>query len=58
MYIIIFMIDRKGLRKFTNFERLLEQDPSGRIMQVRLTKKKKNYIQNNYTIFQFQILSE
>jgi protein-S-isoprenylcysteine O-methyltransferase Ste14 len=25
--------DRKGLRKFTNFERLLEQDPTGRIMQ-------------------------
>ena len=26
---------RKGLRKFNNFERLLEQDPSGQIMQVR-----------------------
>eukprot|EP00560_Eucampia_antarctica_P009503 CAMPEP_0197829318 /NCGR_PEP_ID=MMETSP1437-20131217/5754_1 /TAXON_ID=49252 ORGANISM="Eucampia antarctica, Strain CCMP1452" /NCGR_SAMPLE_ID=MMETSP1437 /ASSEMBLY_ACC=CAM_ASM_001096 /LENGTH=287 /DNA_ID=CAMNT_0043430903 /DNA_START=162 /DNA_END=1023 /DNA_ORIENTATION=- len=25
--------DRKGLRKFSNFERLLEQDPTGRIMQ-------------------------
>lgn len=25
--------DRKGLRKFTNFERLLQQDPSGRIMK-------------------------
>lgn len=25
--------DRKGLRKFTNFERLLEQDPTGSIMQ-------------------------
>lgn len=27
---------RKGLRKFNNFERLLEQDPSGQIMQVCL----------------------
>ena len=26
---------RKGMRKFNNFERLLEQDPSGQIMQVR-----------------------
>jgi hypothetical protein len=26
---------RKGLRKFTNFERLLQQDPTGMIMQVR-----------------------
>ena len=25
---------RKGLRKFNNFERLLEQDPTGQIMQV------------------------
>lgn len=25
---------RKGLRKFTNFERLLQQDPSGMIVQV------------------------
>ena len=25
--------DRKGLRKFSNFERLLEQDPTGRIFQ-------------------------
>lgn len=25
--------DRKGLRKFTNFERLLQQDPTGRIMK-------------------------
>lgn len=25
--------DRKGLRKFSNFERLLEQDPTGEIMQ-------------------------
>ena len=25
---------RKGLRKFTNFERLLEQDPTGMIIQV------------------------
>jgi hypothetical protein len=25
--------DRKGLRKFTNFERLLEQDPSGSLMR-------------------------
>lgn len=25
--------DRKGLRKFTNFERLLQQDPTGTIMQ-------------------------
>ena len=25
--------DRKGLRKFTNFERLLQQDPSGQLMQ-------------------------
>ncbi|GKY98846.1 hypothetical protein MPSEU_000840600 [Mayamaea pseudoterrestris] len=25
--------DRKGLRKFSNFERLLEQDPTGSIMQ-------------------------
>lgn len=25
--------DRKGLRKFTNFERLLQQDPSGRVMK-------------------------
>ena len=28
--------NRKGLRKFNNFERLLEQDPSGQIMQVCL----------------------
>lgn len=27
---------RKGLRKFNNFERLLEQDPTGQIMQVCL----------------------
>ena len=27
--------DRKGLRKFTNFERLIEQDPTGTIFQVR-----------------------
>jgi len=27
---------KKGLRKFNNFERLLEQDPTGQIMQVRL----------------------
>jgi hypothetical protein len=27
---------RKGLRKFTNFERLLQQDPTGMIMQVRV----------------------
>ena len=27
------MQDRKGLRKFANFERLLEQDPTGTIMQ-------------------------
>lgn len=27
--------DRKGLRKFSNFELLLEQDPTGTIMQVR-----------------------
>lgn len=26
---------RKGLRKFTNFERLLQQDPTGMIVQVR-----------------------
>lgn len=26
--------DRKGLRKFNNFERLLEQDPTGTILQV------------------------
>lgn len=25
---------KKGLRKFNNFERLLEQDPTGQIMQV------------------------
>jgi hypothetical protein len=25
--------DRKGMRKFTNFERLMEQDPSGRIIK-------------------------
>jgi hypothetical protein len=25
--------DRKGLRKFTNFERLLQQDPSGQLMR-------------------------
>lgn len=25
--------DRKGLRKFNNFERLLQQDPSGRVLQ-------------------------
>lgn len=25
---------RKGLRKFTNFERLLQQDPTGMIVQV------------------------
>ena len=25
--------DRKGLRKFTNFERLLQQDPTGTILQ-------------------------
>lgn len=24
---------RKGLKKFTNFERLIEQDPTGTIMQ-------------------------
>jgi hypothetical protein len=28
---------RKGLRKFTNFERLLQQDPTGMIVQVRTT---------------------
>ncbi len=28
--------NRKGLRKFNNFERLLEQDPSGQVMQVCL----------------------
>jgi len=28
--------DRKGLRKFSNFERLLQQDPTGTIMQVSL----------------------
>ena len=27
--------DRKGLRKFTNFERLMQQDPAGVIFQVR-----------------------
>lgn len=27
---------RKGLRKFTNFERLLRQDPTGMVVQVRL----------------------
>ena len=27
--------DRKGLRKFTNFERLIQQDPTGTIFQVR-----------------------
>ena len=27
---------KKGLRKFNNFERLLEQDPTGQIMQVCL----------------------
>ena len=27
--------DRKGLRKFSNFERLMQQDPTGRILQVR-----------------------
>jgi hypothetical protein len=26
--------DRKGLRKFTNFERLIQQDPTGTIFQV------------------------
>lgn len=26
--------DKKGLRKFNNFERLLEQDPTGQIVQV------------------------
>jgi len=28
--------DRKGLRKFNNFERLMQQDSTGRILQVRL----------------------
>lgn len=27
---------RKGLRKFTNFERLLQQDPTGMVVQVRI----------------------
>ena len=27
------MQDRKGLRKFTNFERLIQQDPTGTILQ-------------------------
>lgn len=27
--------DRKGLRKFTNFERLIQQDPTGTIFQVQ-----------------------
>jgi len=31
---------RKGLRKFTNFERLIQQDPTGMIFQVRICIKK------------------
>jgi hypothetical protein len=35
--------DRKGLRKFSNFERLLQQDPTGTIIQVMPPLKKTEF---------------
>jgi hypothetical protein len=47
---------RKGLRKFTNFERLLQQDPTGMIVQVRINPSICSFVcfsKPTYNLFAF-----